>query len=61
LFIARYVLFTSTGTVRDFSHRKVEISHRTVNHPIEYKQIIISQLLHSEISIGTRAKKGFPT
>jgi hypothetical protein len=25
------------------------IAHRTVNPPIEYKQIIISQLSHSEI------------
>jgi hypothetical protein len=50
LFIARYVSMTRTGRVRDFSHRKVKISHFTVNPPTEYKQIIISQLLHGEIS-----------
>jgi hypothetical protein len=36
--------------VRDFSHRKVQICHSTVKPPIEYKQIIKSQLKHGEIS-----------
>jgi hypothetical protein len=31
-------------------HRKVKTSQHTVNPPIEYKQISISQLPHSEIS-----------
>jgi hypothetical protein len=34
--------------VRDFSHRKFKISHFMVNPPIEYKQIIRSQLLHCQ-------------
>jgi hypothetical protein len=43
-----YLSSTSTGTVRDFSHRNVNISHRTVNPPTEYKQFIIRQFLHGE-------------
>jgi hypothetical protein len=35
-FIAWYLSLTSTGMVRDFSHRKVKISPRTVNPPIDY-------------------------
>jgi hypothetical protein len=36
-FIAQYLSLTSTGTMRDFSHRNVKISHRRVNPPTEYK------------------------
>jgi hypothetical protein len=43
--------------VRDFSRRKVKISHCTVNPPTEYKNIIISQLLHDEISRGKVQKR----
>jgi hypothetical protein len=42
-FIALYLSLSSTSTVRDFSHRNVNISHRTVNPPTEHKQFIISQ------------------
>jgi hypothetical protein len=49
-FIALYLSLKSTGTVRDFSHHNVKISHRMLNPPTEYKQFIISQLPHGEIS-----------
>jgi hypothetical protein len=41
-FIGGNVSMTSSRTVRDFSHRAVEISHRAVNPPTKYKQCIIS-------------------
>jgi hypothetical protein len=56
-FIAWRLSLTSTGLVRDFSQRNVKISHRMVNPPTKYKQIIISQLPHGEIS-RYKAKKG---
>jgi hypothetical protein len=39
---------TSTSTVRDFSHLKVKISHRTVNPLTEYKYFIIRQFPQGE-------------
>jgi hypothetical protein len=47
---------TSTGTVSDFSRRKVKITRRTINPSTEYKQFIIRQLPHGEIS-WSKAKK----
>jgi hypothetical protein len=39
---------TSYRAVRDFSHRTVKISHRTVNLPTEYKQVVIGGIPHGE-------------
>jgi hypothetical protein len=47
-FIGGNVSVTSYHAVRDFSHRTVKISHRTVNLPTEYKQVVIGGILHGE-------------
>jgi hypothetical protein len=47
-FIGGNVSLTSSRTVRDFSHRAVEISHCAVNPPTKYKQCIISGILHGK-------------
>jgi hypothetical protein len=43
-----------------FFSPKVKISHRMVNPPTEYRQFIINQFPHGEISTY-KAKKGLPT
>jgi hypothetical protein len=42
------VSMTSYRAVRDFSHRTVNISHRTVNPPTKYKQVVIGGIPHGE-------------
>jgi hypothetical protein len=39
---------TSYRAGRDFSHRTVKISHRTVNPPSKYKQVFIGGIPHGE-------------
>jgi hypothetical protein len=41
LFIGGNLSMTSNRAVRDFSHRTVKISHRTVNPPSKSKQVVI--------------------
>jgi hypothetical protein len=33
-----------------FSHHEIKISHCTINPPAEYKQVIVNQFSHCEIS-----------
>jgi hypothetical protein len=47
-FIGGNVSLTSSRMVRDFSQRAVEISHRAVNPPTKYKQVVIGGIPHGE-------------
>jgi hypothetical protein len=47
-FIGGDLSMTSSRAMRDFSHRTVKISHRTVNPPSKYKQFVIGGIPHGE-------------